>query len=189
MKNLSFIVLIFLSALLILAGCESDNKTNNPVQSQEKINDFLSHFDQTNLSKLNQQTLVELANVRSATAQYHNLNTVREDGYIDIQYFVSHMGWHFLKPEYLDGTFELNKPELLVYAPKQNGQYRLVAVEYATPWTPGSNPPEGFTGDDDVWSHFEGDPSTTEDDLWTLHAWVWYNNPDGMFNPYNPRVD
>jgi hypothetical protein len=127
--------------------------------------------------------------VRFSTFRYLNINNALEDGYVDINYFVPHMGWHFLNAGNLDGTFDMRKPELLVYTERPNGGYRLVAVEYATPWTPGSNPPEGFTGNDDVWSHFEGDPTTTDDDLWTLHAWVWYYNPDGIFNPFNPRVD
>jgi hypothetical protein len=24
--------------------------------------------------------------------------------------------------------------------------------------------------------------------FWTLHAWVWKDNPDGLFNPTNSRV-
>ena len=188
MKNLSLFVLIIVTTWLVLAGCESDNSINDPVLDQNEPS-VLSGFNENNLSKLGQQTIIELAQVRAASSQYHNLATAEANGYQDIEYFVAHMGWHFLKFDNLDGTFELTNPELLVYAPNINGKYQLVAVEYATPWTPGSNPPEGFTGSDDVWSHFEGDPTTQDDDLWTLHAWVWYHNPDGMFNPYNPRVD
>jgi hypothetical protein len=188
MKNLSLIIMSLFTIWIVITGCESDDSINNPVLDQYKESEY-SNFDWNNLSKLGQETLVELAQVRAATAQYHDINQALADGYVDINYFVSHMGWHFLKFENLDGTFELTNPELLVYAPKQNGQYQLVAAEYATPWTQGSTPPEGFTGNNDVWSHFEGDPTTTEDDLWTLHAWVWYHNPEGMFNPTNPRVD
>jgi hypothetical protein len=42
--------------------------------------------------------------------------------------------------------------------------------------------PEGFTGSSDEWDH------NTDFGLWLLHAWVWKNNPDGVFNPTNPRV-
>jgi hypothetical protein len=24
--------------------------------------------------------------------------------------------------------------------------------------------------------------------FWTLHAWVWKDNPDGVFNPTNSQV-
>ena len=60
---------------------------------------------------------------------------------------------------------------------------RLVAVEYAVPYDENNPyPPEGFTGDDDVWGH------DTNAGLWECHAWIWYNNPDGIFNEFNSRV-
>ena len=89
------------------------------------------------------------------------------------------MGYHYLKMEHLDGTFEYAKPEILVYNKEQNGRMKLVALEYATPVS--ANPPAGFTGDNDVWSVYQGV-------LWTLHAWVWEYNPKGVFNPTNPLV-
>jgi len=42
--------------------------------------------------------------------------------------------------------------------------------------------PEGFTGDDDHWQRND------TFGLWTLHAWIWYRNPDGVFADFNPRV-
>jgi hypothetical protein len=30
-----------------------------------------------------------------------------------------------------------------------------------------------------------GDPAAT---VWTLHAWVWKGNPDGVLEPWNPTV-
>jgi hypothetical protein len=57
-----------------------------------------------------------------------------------------------------------------------------VAVEYAVPLDLALTSPEGFSGEDDVW-----DRNTTFG-LWTLHAWVWRHNPDGVFAPMNPRM-
>jgi hypothetical protein len=42
--------------------------------------------------------------------------------------------------------------------------------------------PEGFTGTDDVWDN------NTAFQLWTLHAWIWLANPDGIFAPFNPLL-
>lgn len=42
--------------------------------------------------------------------------------------------------------------------------------------------PEGFQGSADRWF----DDGTFH--LWTLHAWVWKNNPDGVFSPMNATV-
>jgi hypothetical protein len=71
----------------------------------------------------------------------------------------------------------------------------LRAVEYTAPCGgPGPSAgcglaaPEGFDGDYDQWTIF-GSPMDESGGLWTLHAWVWRNNPDGIFAPLNPRVD
>jgi len=126
----------------------------------------------------------ELAAARAGTAKYHNIAQAVADGYVNIDVFVSGQGFHYLKPALLDATFEADKPEILVYAPiPDENSLRLVAVEYAAPISLSPNgPPEGFTGDDDVWDRNE------EFGLWTLHAWVWLNNPDGMFAEFSPRV-
>ena len=123
----------------------------------------------------------ELAGARRATARYHNLSQALADGYVNINVFVPGQGFHYLKPELLDANFDPESPELLVYAADKNGRLRLVAVEYAVPLS--ENRPEGFTGDQDLWG------TNVDFDLWTLHAWLWLNNPNGIFAEFNPRVD
>ena len=95
------------------------------------------------------------------------------------------MGYHILKAELVTSVFDLRKPPILVYNKKNNGNFELVAVEYAIPIDPQSpnTPPEGFTGSEDVW-----DFNTLNTGWWTLHAWIWKNNPDGVFQPMNPTV-
>ncbi len=133
-------------------------------------------------SSLSPEIKKELASARHGTARYHNINNAKADGYIDIHVFFPHMGFHYLKPDILDAHFDPAKPELLVYADFGNGQLRLVAVEYAVPIALSETVPEGFTGDDDHWERNEAFG------LWTLHAWIWYPNPNGMFAEFNPRV-
>ena len=132
---------------------------------------------------LSPETRAQLAQARAATAKYHDISQALADGYVDIDVFVPSMGFHYLKPALLDESFSPNKPELLVYAvhPAKN-RLRLVAVEYAVPIALSPDPPEGFAGDQDVWDRNE------EFGLWTLHAWVWLENPNGMFADLNPRV-
>ena len=125
----------------------------------------------------------EIAQARQATARYHDISAALADGYVDIDVYVPMMGYHYLKPSLLDATFDPAKPELLVYAAdQQNNRLRLVAVEYAVPTNLSATPPEGFTGNEDVWHKNE------EFGLWTLHAWVWFHNPNGMFAEFNPRL-
>lgn len=127
-------------------------------------------------------TDAELASVRDATARFAVLDNALAAGYADIDVVMQNMGYHYLNADLLDATFELERPEILVYAPDATGVMKLVAVEYAVPLSLSTNPPAGFTGNGDVWDRNE----TFQ--LWTLHAWVHLDNPDGVFAPFNPNV-
>lgn len=124
----------------------------------------------------------ELAKVRRASAHYHDIDSALADGYVDINVVVPNMGRHFMKPSLVDATFDAEHPELLVYQTDPSGRLVLGAVEYAIPLDSSVNAPDGFTGSADVW-----DPNTGFG-LWLLHAWVWRENPDGVFQPTNQRV-
>jgi len=89
-----------------------------------------------------------------------------------------------MKTSIVDATFDIRQPEILVYNRNTDGSQELVAAEYAVPisLTPNAAP-EGFSGPGDVWDH------NTGFGLWLLHAWVWHQNPDGVFNWTNPSVD
>ena len=140
--------------------------------------------------KLASDTRKELAQARRATAKYHDIDAAYADGFVDADIFLPGVGCHLINLGYLDGDFELTKPELLIYAncsPGQGGEAELRAIEYVTlcggPPTCTLPPPEGFSGDDDIWTPF------TDGSLWTLHVWVWRNNPDGIFVKINPRIE
>lgn len=124
----------------------------------------------------------ELASVRAATARFATPDNALAAGYGDIDVVMQNMGYHYLNADLLDATFEVDRPEILVYAPDAGGSMKLVAVEYAVPLDLAAEPPAGFSGDDDVWDRNE----TFQ--LWTLHAWIHLDNPDGVFAPYNPKV-
>jgi hypothetical protein len=135
-------------------------------------------------SKILPETLRELAKARRATAKYHDVSRALQDGYVDIHLFVPGQGFHFLNPQLKDDPkFQIDKPEILVYAPGPKGGLHLVAVEYAVRTDQSPDAPEGFTGDDDVW-HVE-----QAFGLWVLHAWIWLDNPDGVFANNNPLVE
>jgi hypothetical protein len=179
MKNKLISLLSILALLTILIGCESDNAIPVSAEYQlEKEGLSQSVENSSSNSVLNK----ELALARASTAKYHNIQKALADGYVDIDLYIPQMGWHFLNPGYLDENFEIDKPELLVYADKPGGGYRLVAVEYAVPLALSTTAPEGFTGDEDVWHE------NTGAGLWTLHAWVWLHNPNGIFADFNPQV-
>lgn len=139
----------------------------------------------------------ELAEVRQATARYHDLDVAIADGY-QLGYrgvvtgCIAHptdgaMGYHFFNAElFEDPAVDPTRPEGLVYEPGPNGQLRLVAVEWVVPsavWEASGN---------------DGAPSVLGTDLHVLnpalgwyihHAWIWKPNPSGMFSDWNPNVD
>jgi hypothetical protein len=129
----------------------------------------------------------ELARARAATAKYHDVTRAETDGYV--QDICDVDGCHWFNFSYYDETFDIEHPEALNYVPTKDGGWRLVAVEYIVPSDPSLPPPpapEGFTGfeDDDGWRFgTEGFPD------WELTAWIWFNNPNGMFEIENPRLE
>lgn len=125
--------------------------------------------------------------VRAATDRFHSVEQANRAGYLDnpLPCFDSAddggMGEHLINGDLIDDTVQATAPEALVYEVGPRGALRLVAVEYIVPNTEGSQPPVLFG------RPFE--PVTVAGmDLWTLHAWVWRDNPSGDFAAYNPNV-
>jgi len=176
---------LFFSSVLfigfIMTGCkkESSNTEAAAGEIQSKSSSGSNGFG--NYTGLDLQTVSELQQAKIATAKYNDFGQAIADGYVDINVIVPEMGYHFLKMDNLNATFEYDKPEILVYNKEENGRMKLVALEYAVPISLSPNAPSGFTGDNDHWSVYQGV-------LWTLHAWVWEYNPAGVFNATNPLI-
>jgi hypothetical protein len=86
------------------------------------------------------------------------------------------MGYHYAKQDLIDNKTQARKPEVLVYMPNKYGRYRLVAVEFISTATKKPS----IAG-----VKFETGPFPKS---WALHAWVWRDNPAGMFAAYNPDL-
>lgn len=177
-----FFYLLLTAIGFFFTACQK-NGLDKPAVESSTIENSKMNTDAifiSNYQGLSFTTAWELQQARAATSKYQNINNAIADGYADIAVDVQNMGHHYLNASLLDGTFDIRHPEILVYNRDDNGKQQLVAVEYAIPL---NNPrPEGFTGSDDVWD------GNTGFGLWLLHAWVWYNNPDGVFMPFNPLV-
>ena len=183
-KQSLLLVSAFFLLGFLMTGCQKESSvpeeeevhSNHNQSAQKESNGF------GNYTGLTPETVWELQQAKIATARYNNFDQAIADGYVDINVIVPEMGYHYLKMENLNATFEYAKPEILVYNKEENGRMKLVALEYAVPISLSPNaPPSGFTGTNDVWSVYQGV-------LWTLHAWVWEYNPDGVFNPTNPLI-
>jgi hypothetical protein len=151
----------------------------------------------------------KLAAARLATAKYVNdLARAKADGYhSQITQMMPDMGFHFLNPK-VKG-FDVKKPPILVYE-KRGGTWQLGAFEWVFPERPKAPPLPGATyGSFGAACHyvdgtfvFETDQNACEKtspksgaafsfwhpDLVTLHVWLWYPNPDGIYAGMNPLV-
>lgn len=158
-----------LSSLLILALIVFSSIISSPAAGQANFSSDLN---------------AELARARAATAKYHQIDRAEADGYVPLNFCESAEGCHWVNFSLLDCNFDVTQPEILIYAPDKNGTPRhLVSVEYVQPLSCSATPPEGFTGSDDVWRQDEEGFN-----LWEVSAWIWLNNPHGMFVQHNPRI-
>ena len=129
----------------------------------------------------------DLAALRRVTAPFQTFETATAAGWsAEITACMASpaggMGFHYGNVALIDGAVSVEKPELLLYEPEANGRLRLVAVEYIVPytaWSRSATPPMLF-GQDFKHNDTFG--------IWALHAWVWKDNPSGIFADWNPRV-
>jgi hypothetical protein len=92
------------------------------------------------------------------------------------------MGFHYGDTDLIDGTVEEFAPELLLFEPQKNGKLRFVGVEYIVPFTAWTEPePPVLHG---LTFH-----ANNTFQVWALHAWVGQNNPAGIFQDWNPRIN
>jgi hypothetical protein len=93
------------------------------------------------------------------------------------------MGFHYGNTAFIDGTAQVDQPELLLYEPQADGSEQLVAVEYIIPYTAHAKtdtPPVLFG------QQFKQNDTFQ---LWGLHVWAWKSNPSGLYADWNPGVN
>ncbi|MGH3444985.1 MAG: hypothetical protein ACRDPB_06385 [Nocardioidaceae bacterium] len=140
---------------------------------------------------------------QAATDQFHGLQAAKAAGYTKLKDTQGisciamkgegGMGVHFVKGALVgDPAVRLRHPEALVYRVNANGHKKLAALEYVVlrkDWRAanGQNAPRPR-----LYGHgFNFTPAGNRYGLpafYSLHAWIWYDNPAGMFSMWNPRV-
>jgi hypothetical protein len=150
----------------------------------------------------------QLAASRAASAKYRDIAVAKAAGYFQVTQFIPGLGLHLVNLGISQERFDPAKPQILLYEPTGSGGFRLAGVGYA--FTAASPvPPVGFAGGTDVWHYHErlcflpnGSVTITPDaascharsgvfqrrTAWLLHAWIWVQNPQGVFTEYNPKV-
>jgi len=119
------------------------------------------------------------------------------------------MGVHYFRPDLLGITAPPNprvagsgthtdflNPAILIYEPRADGSLELVAVEnlvFESAWrAAGHSAPPAFHGR--PYERMADDPATPIDEAHTFephfdrHVWLYRDNPNGVFAPFNPNV-
>ncbi|MGH7472205.1 MAG: hypothetical protein ACRENP_30000, partial [Longimicrobiales bacterium] len=145
--------------------------------------------------------------VRQATERYREHGNAVADGYLLFGAEGRLMGEHWYHPDLVRKQLDLTHPATLQYA-TVDGRRVLVGVAYNVYQRPGEALPDGFAGSDDHW-HVHDMPKLARalaeerpflrwvidrraeqgkigagdhrSQLVMVHAWVWSDNPDGMF--------
>jgi hypothetical protein len=133
--------------------------------------------------------------VKAATARYNSVEQALKDGYVGEPVCVASpaggMGYHYGNEALMaDDAIDPARPEVLVYAPKANGNLELVAVEYwkrdadGSLLTSGDRPSLfGQPFDGPMPGH-----NPTMPVHYDLHVWIYEDNPRGTFAQFNPDV-
>jgi hypothetical protein len=145
---------------------------------------------------------------RQATARFATgLNAAKAAGYRIITPMMPNMGYHYMNPAVTG--FNVRRPPILVYEHTPEG-WRLGALEWVFTSKPARAPfPGARYGTFPAACHYvDGTfvPAGSQTDcgsrspktgarflfwhprLVTLHVWVWYPNPAGIYNSTNPLV-
>jgi hypothetical protein len=150
----------------------------------------------------------KLAQARVATAKYAtDLGRAKADGYQILTRMIPSMGFHYINPKVTG--FDIRKPPILVYV-KHGSTWQLGAFEWVFPKRPARPPIQGarygsfgaachyvdgtfvFAASQDMCAATSPQTGAKlnfwHPDLVTLHVWLWYPNPDGLYAGMNPLV-
>jgi len=159
-------------------------------------------------SRASSALVAELALARAATVKYvSNLQLAKANGYGIITQMIPNMGYHYMNAG-VKG-FDVRKPPILVYE-HQGTTWQLGAIEWVFTSKPATPPlPGARYGAFGAGCHYKDGtfvPAETQDacpktdpqsgaafnfwhpNLVTLHVWLWYPNPSGLFASTNPLV-
>ena len=199
------LIALTIAGVLAASGCaarSAASQTAAPAAAHQ-------HTGQTPAGTTDSRRLAnQLAAGRLATARYAtNLHAAKADGYQILTRMIPDMGWHFLNPT-IQG-FDVRKPPILVYE-RHHHRWQLAAFEWVFPTKPATPPLPGATyGSFGAACHYKDGtfvftpvqdqcPPTSPQtgarfnfwhpDLVTLHGWLWYPNPVGLYNGTNPLI-
>lgn len=141
------------------------------------------------LQALNQEVRGQLAQLEKAVSGFYSYDVAQAAGWAAtisecVEGPAGGMGYHVANLDELGSkapSLSLLRPEVLLYAPMEDGSMEFLGVEYIVP-APAADPsnPPSILGQE-----LQYNPVL---DIWALHVWIGRHNPDGLFAPFNRTV-
>ena len=186
-RNPSFRTFFLPALLLLLAtSCKKDIRNETAEQNLLAIseNELATKAAASGAASTSQSQL--LLSVLRTNARFHSTTQAIKAGYEPDDHCVSvpglgGMGFHWVNPSLVDPVFDPLKPEGILYATGPGGNLRLVAVEYIVI---NVGQPAPMFGD----QPFDVGGTPVPVPHWSLHVWLYENNPSGIFTPFNPNI-
>jgi len=127
--------------------------------------------------------------VRAATEGLQTVEAAQAAGHVNVNVDgcvaspEGAMGYHYVNFDLVDLELDPDKPEIMVFVPDEEGGIRLGAVEYAVPI-------DAWDANNDVLPTVLGQTlhPNPELGLYVLHAWIYEENPSGVFADWNSNV-
>ena len=154
----------------------------------------------------------ELARAKEVAATYPTIAEAEAAGYRKVTTYYPGIAAHYMNYGYVDGDFELEKPEMLLYD-GDGPTAGIVGLSYYIMKDGDDEPTEGFTGDNDHYHRHvglcfrdgvvAGGSSTSEEDCgaiggrksdgtagWMSHVWIapGCESDWGVFSGANPAI-
>jgi hypothetical protein len=137
---------------------------------------------------LDPEIAAQIDALRLATVAFHSFDVANAAGWNIalsdcVESPMGGMGYHIANMDQLTngGLMSVLRPEVLLYAPTEDGSMEFLGVEYIVPapdW-PHEHPPE-ILGQQLHWNPVQ--------EIWALHVWSARHNPEGIFADWNPEV-
>src|ERR1700694_1200053 len=132
-------VVQLVAGIALLGGCGEKVPTETVAQIQPQT--VASRESGGNENDGSAALRRDLATLRRVTAPFHNFNKAVAAGWsakitdcMTDPGGAGGMGFHYGNVALIDAAVQVDKPELLLYEPDEDGELRLVAVEYIIPY-------------------------------------------------------
>ena len=209
MKTICLAIALFFVLALALAAQHSPAGHEQHASGNMAMNPSHAAGAPVSYAEL-KNTVALLDRAQQATAKYQDVHVAEADGYQVVGPDIPGMGVHFvltLEPK----GFDIEKPPILLYQKTSSG-YTLAGVSYL--WDAAEGPdgqplnppfPKALAlwhrhGNICVLPHIENPHGLTEAQCreqggrfvaksqWLVHAWIWKDNPSGVFSAENPAL-